>query len=632
MPTTARRRRWLRWLVAPLVLVIVAGLVAWWLQRQAVDLAGQVLARATATSPQLPELPPWPLETPAALPAGAEPFDFDPIRPTLIVLLHGMSPSPEIDERVGSHAFARHYWGHAFVRALLGGHDLERVDGSPLGLEHWVTNAPSGSAAADGLVLPIGDGGGDGATPRRAALLVTRDGSRALGEQTTTAARQITQGLEAFSDLAGADAQVVLIGHSMGGLVGRHLLTNPPVDDGPFGVPEQTRDDIDRIRDRTLYLLTLGTPHEGSQAADRAMLIARVEHIVVDEMVRPNAFARRWLLPLVQETASYLRLDDPATQHLRRDVWAALNDPVDGLLAPHRARRGDGSLVPVYALASRSPGGRFFVDPLVSDRIELELALWYAERLGIDAEAYVRYTLQMMLADPSMYSLGVPARGWGSVEDHPAPAEVLDLVTRVPTGPERVAFGPEGARFTIELSSRVDYLRGPYVGDVPTRGPIERVWCLFVRCSDEPFVLDVGSVDGVDLSDVDAPTVALVRDLVLEREPPGDTEPLGAAEGRIGDGDIDADGVVPVDSALGLLLGGRDWPYLAAGREWSVGDETLPGSWYRPDLDDPGAELPWTYLHHIDQQYDPAVARWIAETLLGAAGPEAGPLPLSAWR
>ena len=631
MPSTRPRRRWMRWLVTVLVLVIVAGLVAWWLQRQATDLAAQVLARATATSPQLPELPPWPLETPAALPADAEPFDFDPARPTLVVLLHGMSPSPEIDERVDSHAFARHYWGHAFVRALLGGHDLERVDGAPLRLDRWVSDAPPGNAAADGLVLPVGDGD-DGGTPRRAALLVTRDGSRSLGDQATAAARQIAQGLEAFSERAGADAQVVLIGHSMGGLVARHLLTNPPIDDGPFGVPERTRDDIDRIRDRTLYLLTLGTPHEGSQAADRAMLLAQVEHIVVDEMVRPNAFARRWLLPLLQETASYLRLDDPATQHLRSDVWEALNDPDDGLLAPHRARRGDGSLVPVYALASRAPGGRFFVDPLVSARIELELALWYAEQLGIDAEAYVRYTLQMLLADPTMYTLGVPTRGWGRVDDHPAPAEVLDLVTRVPTAPERVAFGTEDARFTIELSSRVDFLRGPHVGEVPTRDPLERVWCLFVRCSDESFVFDVGSVDDVDLSHVDDPTVALVRDLVLRRRPAGDTDPLGSADGRVGDGDIDADGLVPVDSALGLLLGGREWAYLAAGRTWVVGDETLPGSWYRPDLDDPGTERPWTYLHHIDQQYDPAVAQWIAETLLGAAGPEAGPLPLSGWR
>ena len=85
--------------------------------------------------------------------------------------------------------------------------------------------------------------------------------------------------------------------------------------------------------------------------------------------------------------------------------------------------------------------------------------------------------------------------------------------------------------------------------------------------------------------------------------------------------------MVPVDSALGLVLGGREWPYLAAGREWRVGDETLPGSWYRPHHDDPRSERPWTYLHHIDQQYDPAVARSIAESLLGTAGPEAGSLP-----
>ena len=621
------RRRWRIVVVSLLALGALGAGVTWWLQRQATDVAAELLLRAASEAPTLPEVPSWPLDTPAHLRADAEPFAFHPERPTLVVLLHGMSPSPVVDARVGSHAYARHYWGHAFVAALLGAETLYDAAGGRIDRDAWERDAPGGGDPADGLVLAA-----PAADAAFAALLVTRDGSLGLGEQTRAAAEQIGVGLERLDALVGDTAQLVLIGHSMGGLVSRQLLVNPPLADGPFGVPDDTRALIDELRDRTLYLVTLGTPHEGSQAADRGMLLRDVRRLILDEFVRPNAFARRWLLPLVEETSPYLRIDDAAAQHLRSDVWAVLNDPDDGLLAPHRTRRSDGSLVPVYALASRAPGGRFFADPLVSDRIELELALWYAHQLGIDAEAYVEYTLQMLLADPTMYGLGFPERGWGDADEHPAPTELLDQVTRVPTGARMVTFGPEGSRVAIEVASRVDYLRGPHEREVATRGPIERVWCLLVRCAEEPFVLDVGSVDDVDLSDVDDPTVEVVRDLLLGRPPVAAGAPDARSVGRVGDGQIDADGVVPVDSALGLLMGGDDWPYLAAGREWRVGDEVLAGNWYRPDLEDPSAALPWTYLHHIDQQYDPAVAAWVHDVVLGEAGPDAAEAALSGWR
>lgn len=468
--------------------------------------------------------------------------------------------------------------------------------------------------------------------PSWAALLVTRDASLGLGAQTHATAWQVHDALTRFDERSGARAQLVLIGHSMGGLVGRHLLVNPPVDDGPFGVDAVTRERIDALRDRVLYLVTLGTPHEGSQAADRGMLLREVRRLALDEFVRPNAIVRDWLLPLAEEASPYLRIDDEATQHLRRDVWDRLNDPRDGLLAPHRTRRSDGSLVPVYALAARAPGGHFFRDPLVSERIELELALWHAEHLGLDPESYLEYTLQMLLADPAMHGIGLPERGWGDAAAHPADAAVLDQVTRVVTAPRSVTIGPSDARVSLEVAARVDYLRGPQATEVATRGAVERLWCLLARCGDEaPLPLDVGSVDDLDLSALDDPSVAQLRELLLERDPDASAGVPSVAAGAVGDGDIDADGVVPVDSALGLLMGGGSTPYLAAGTSWRVGDASVEGSWYRPDLEDPSTELPWTYLHHIDLQYEPSVARWLADELLGSAGPLPGPFPRSAW-
>ena len=643
MAPTSRRPWWLWVLLAGALAATAFGVAAWQGQRRAADVAARLLTRAAAEERALPEVPRWPLAEPAVLRPEATPFPFAPDRPTLVVLLHGMTGSRELEPEVGTHAYTRRYWGYHFVRALLDGHPPRPVGGDPLTAARWWDEAPAGDDPRDGLLLP-----GD-ADAVRAVLLVTRDGSLGLGEQVVATAAQIEAGLGHYRALlAGADGsaegsreaeptepQLVLIGHSFGGLVGRYLLTNPPLEDGPFGTDDATRSRADEIRDRTLYLVTLGTPHEGSAAADRAMLFAVVHRLLREEVAQEGAFVRRWLLPLLDQGATLLRLEDPVTEHLRTDVWAALNDPDTGPLAAHRARRGDGTPVPVYALAAHSPGGHFFVDPMVSDRIELELAAWHAEALDLPSESYLEFLLQMLLADPTMHGLAAPDRGWGRASAHPAPDEVLDRVTRVPTAPERVVFGPPDARVAIEFAARVDYLRGPHAGEIGTRGWLGRWWCLVVRCGEAPGVIDVGSVADLDLSEVEAPAVDVVRDLLLAREPPGDAPSPAQAGGRVGDGEIDADGVVPVDSALGYLLGADPdagaGPYLAAGRDWAIGDETLPGSWYRPDLDDPSAALPWTYLHHVDLQWEPSIATWIAERLLSAAGPYAGAEAVSGW-
>ena len=629
--------KWVPWLLsAGLVIVAAGGLAAWWGQRRAAHLAARLLTRAASEMRPTPDVPAWPLADPAAQRPDAEPFPFDPGRPTLVVLLHGMTPSLELDDEVGTHAYARRYWGFHFVRELLGGPAPRLEDGEALDPERWLGQAPKDDDPRHGLLLRA-----DGDTDR-AVFVVTRDGSRGLGEQAAAAAAQIEAGLERYRrilasaapDASGADPepQIALVAHSFGGLVARYLLTNPPLDGGPFGTDATTRARADAIRDRTLFLVTLGTPHEGSSAADRAVLLAAVDELVREELVRPNAFTRRWIAPLLDEGATLLRFEDPVTEHLRTDVWAALNDPNEGLLAAHRARRGDGTPVPVYALAARAPGGHFFVDPMVSDRIEFELAAWYAEQLDLPPAFYREFLLQMLFADPTMHALEIPMRGWGRASDHPAPKAVLDRVTRVPTALERIAFGPQDARVVIELAARVDYLRGPYAGEIETRGWLGRLWCLVVRCSEAPGVIDAGSVADVDLSGIEAPTVAIVRDRLLDREPPGAAPPIEQPEGRVGDGEIDADGVVPVPSALGYLLGADEGPYLAADREWTVAGERQRGSWYRPDLVDPEAELPWTFLHHIDLQWAPEVAAWIAEELLGSAGPDPRGGDVSGWR
>lgn len=129
------RRRWRSVAVALLLIGAATAATAWWLQRQATHTAAELLLRAAAATPALPEVPRWPLTASANVRPDAEAFPFAPERPTLIVLVHGMSPSPLVDERVGTHAYARHYWGHAYLRALLGSDALYDAAGRTLTVE-----------------------------------------------------------------------------------------------------------------------------------------------------------------------------------------------------------------------------------------------------------------------------------------------------------------------------------------------------------------------------------------------------------------------------------------------------------------------------------------------------------------
>jgi len=105
---------------------------------------------------------------------------------------------------------------------------------------------------------------------------------------------------------------------------------------------------------------------------------------------------------------------------------------------------------------------------------------------------------------------------------------------------------------------------------------------------------------------------------------------LGTAgfTGRPSDREIDTDGLVALDSALGArLLGpGTEYeyfdhrkPYQALGKSFSA------GSWYRfPDG-------PWNMDNHGSIVSNPAVGRWIRETVVSQAGPLAGPGPVSTY-
>ena len=165
--------------------------------------------------------------------------------------------------------------------------------------------------------------------------------------------------------------------------------------------------------------------HLGSKAADDVLIMQRATALT--GAVREQFGLSQDHDP--QQTAmAFLRAFQPSTQHLRSDTLAALNNLARGLLAPQFARRGDGSLVPVYTLSGRFPGGTFFENPNSDFGLELSLLLLEGERQNLGTKTRTD-TLSMPFSDYLLYNFPGLNSGWGEVPDGLA---FLDKVSRTP--------------------------------------------------------------------------------------------------------------------------------------------------------------------------------------------------------
>ena len=188
-------------------------------------------------------------------------------------------------------------------------------------------------------------------------MLTHRDGSIKLVEQASRAINQIYQFYNEPYDTTDKSPQIILIGHSMGGLVGRTILTNPADAISRVSLTAAQRKTADFLRARTLYMITIATPHEGSPQADKWASI----HALL------STNAPDWVKDLYSKidmefpgTLSYMGANKDSTKDLRRRFWSIQNTTT---LAPHLARRPNGQLIPIYVLSGRSPGGQYFNNP-----------------------------------------------------------------------------------------------------------------------------------------------------------------------------------------------------------------------------------------------------------------------------
>ncbi len=557
-------------------------------------------------------------------PASATiPFPFSPDRPTLIVLIHGATRPPSEDSNIGTLAGARNYWGFHFVSGLLQAESLQTLSGTTLTSETWTNTALDDTLPGDHIVVATHEAGI--VTNAGYVALLYHDGSDFLGPQAEATVTQLGKLVDYFETQLGIEPQLVLLSHSMGGLVARFVLNAPEAHTPPFLLSATTREKAIKIRDRTLYLITLSTPHEGSRAANDVLIMEQVTLLTQTVLDRLGLSRDR---DPQHAAMAFLRAFQPSTQHLRTDTLAALNNSTNGLLAPQHGRRSDGSLIPIYALSGRSPGGGFFQYPTSTLALELALLELQGNRLNLGNKLR-NDTLSMLLSDYLLHNFPGFTQGWGKIPDG---LEQLDKVARVQ------AIGT----FKLSIPSYADFARRSVSLETFPPFYLNREYELLRKDDPTPSDRLEMWLDSVITATLDRPDLSELGDSILENAPIEEIRCrfLGAevclfkGSGTSKDGEIDADGVVSIDSGLGLFLGTEIPYFFAHDQLWDLGYGLEYGSWYRLGVGDQGLEVspyPWEWGNHAFMQYSGDVAIWLNQHILNTAGPIISPDTFSTW-
>jgi hypothetical protein len=306
------------------------------------------------------------------------------VRPTLVVLIHGSTSNPdrgqepsmfEAGHRPGTLAYSRFYFNFPFASAVLGvptTGTLYTRQGAPLTRLLWANSAVD-SNNPDNLFAFASNPGMLSSLSRRSTTalgFVNYNGALRVGIQARTVLQQIDRLYREYATWAGADPYLILVGHSKGGLVARYLMSVPTGTVAGADLTAAEENACRFLRDQTKFIVTLGTPHNGSPLADEVMLInqelAAMEAPInaLWTMIRSNASAAGISLPIAA----------PINANLIRDNIGHPSDMVDlssnmanvfntGELQPTRMVRSNGVRVPMYCYGGRSPGDQFLASP-----------------------------------------------------------------------------------------------------------------------------------------------------------------------------------------------------------------------------------------------------------------------------
>lgn len=480
------------------------------------------------------------------------PLSFALNRPTVVVLVHGVTGYPSRNPKIGRMQGARFEWGYEFVTALLG--DVNQrphtfADDSELtgviGRDEWETKHIDPFNVNHHFITLYGK-----PNPARnhypfSLMLTYRDGSISMKKQVANTAGMIVSLYQkAFGDWpAEKQPQIILLCHSFGGLVARTICSNPTsIPSINPEIPEETfsdgeRRNMDFIRNRTVHITTLATPHEGSPVTLNAQLGSVLQHMVPE-----------------------IRATDPDTdiiQQLSVDFIRNLNLSI---LQPDRCRRSNNLLIPVHAIGGRVPAGpTFFANPNLHDNdlgtVDGGIGRTNIDNLlddGSNRSAFEAYGL--LRVDYAMHLFFGPLfpffRPWGvTPSDNPQ----LDIVQIRDVGFPVPCLGPP-------IYSTSNFLVKP------------RLYYLRNRWTENRNLLFL--CNGTFSSNVNA----------------------------VQDGEIDSDGFVPINSALGVKLGTGTT---------NVSANFSGGSWYR--FYRSGAD----FQNHGSIKQQAEVGRWLRLNIIG---------------
>lgn len=271
------------------------------------------------------------------------------------------------------------------------------------------------------------------APPPIAAFVTWRDSTRGLVFSGRRLTRQVYAALKYYEDRYKITPGVILIGQSFGGLASRFLLSRPDpttltvaLNSEKTKICPEDLGKMDYIRDRTLFLLTLATPHEGSYLAELGVpaktffstlasdLAAVVASTPLARILRSlNALATLFqtttpdITAMSRDAANALKalFDTPALVDVKLAQMVAFNQ---GPLSPELARRSGSSpilnaqktLIPIYVTLARTPGSDAFGQPNIRKGMKA-----YSGKRG-KAQGWITSTLAVDVAVRQLSPVG----------------------------------------------------------------------------------------------------------------------------------------------------------------------------------------------------------------------------------